>query len=599
MSAPHGEENLIQNPSAPRELLILYATETGTARETADRIARECRRARFQSHVQSMDAYPQEALISEHLVIFVVSTTGWGAEPRAMTSLWNMLLRSDLPDDLFEDMFFCVFGLGDTAYEKFCWPAKKLSRRMQSLGGYEICPRGEGDEQHRLEIDGALDPWVEHLLEVLLHLYPLPSPHGQDTIPVGRPPPRVSVRDVASDSSPVPLDEDEKYHTALVKCNTRITAEDWFQDVRHFEFSFKEDVKYNPGDVAVIHPFAAASEVDSFLVTMGWASVADDLFTVEHTMRDQTLPDHLPNIISLRILFTRYLDFNAVPRRSFFQLLRYFATDELEREKLDEFVSIEGADEMYDYCQHVKRTIWEVLSEFRSARIPREYVFDLFPPLRPREFSIASSIEFHPREIHLCVAIVRYRTKLKIPRKGVCTSYLTGLQSGDTLRIGIRKGFISLPTDANTPVVCVGPGTGIAPMRAVIEQRVFAGYSNTTLYFGCRSAHKDQHYRSEWEVYGEEQKLRYRVACSRDGPEGSKRTYVQDLIRNDARDIWEILGPQQGILIISGSSNKMPAAVREAVQGAAETMGGMSKSEAAEYVAAMERDGRLIEECWS
>lgn len=92
----------------------------------------------------------QEALISEHLVIFVVSTTGWGAEPRAMTSLWNMLLRSDLPDDLFEDMFFCVFGLGDTAYEKFCWPAKKLSRRMQSLGGYEICPRGEGDEQHRL-----------------------------------------------------------------------------------------------------------------------------------------------------------------------------------------------------------------------------------------------------------------------------------------------------------------------------------------------------------------------------------------------------------------------------------------------------------------
>jgi hypothetical protein len=103
-------------------------------------------------------------------------------------------------------------------------------------------------------------------------------------------------------------------------------------------------------------------------------------------------------------------------------------------------------DEMYDYCQRVKRTIWEVLSEFRSARIPREYVFDLFPPLRPREFSIASSIEvssshhfssthsdprqLHPREIHLCVAIVRYRTKLKIPRKGVCTSYLSGLQLG-------------------------------------------------------------------------------------------------------------------------------------------------------------------------
>ncbi|KAJ8591222.1 riboflavin synthase domain-like protein, partial [Rhizopogon salebrosus TDB-379] len=525
-----------------------------------------------------MDAYPPEALISEHLVIFVISTTGWGTEPRAMTSLWNMLLRSDLPDDLFEDMFFCVFGLGDTAYEKFCWPAKKLSRRMKSLGGYEICTRGEGDEQHPLGIDGVLDPWVEHLLEVLLQHYPLPLAQEQDTIPADRPPPRVSIGDVTSDAilNPYPLDEDEKYHTTSVKCNKRTTAEDWFQDVRHFEFSFKEDIKYNPGDVAVVHPFAAVSEVDLFLVTMGWENLADDMFTVEHTMLDQTFPDHVPNIVSLRILFTRYLDFNAVPRRSFFQLLRYFATDELEREKLDEFISIEGADEMYDYCQRVKRTIWEVLSEFRSARIPREYVFDLFPPLRPREFSIASSIELHPREIHLCVAIVRYRTKLKIPRKGVCTSYLSGLQLGDTLRIGIRKGFISLPTDANTPVVCVGPGTGVAPMRAVIEQRVYAGYNNTTLYFGCRSANKDQHYRSEWEAYAEEQSLRYRVACSRDGPEGSRRTYVQDLMEKDAQDIWKMLGQQRGILIISGSSNKMPAAVREAVRCAVETMGGRS-----------------------
>ncbi|KAG2095664.1 uncharacterized protein F5147DRAFT_818907, partial [Suillus discolor] len=260
----------------------------------------------------------------------------------------------------------------------------------------------------------------------------------------------------------------------------------------HFEFSFKDDIKYNPGDVAVIHPSAAASEVNSFLVTMGWTNVADDFFTVEHKMLDQTLPDHLPKIVSLRILFTRYLDFNAVPRCSFFQLLRYFATDELECEKLDEFVSIEGAvhvlDEMYDYCQRMKRTTWEVLSEFRSARIPREHVFDLFPPLRPREFSIASSIEaiqftsefcqLHPREIHLCVAIVCYRTKLKIHRKGVCTSYLSGLKLGDTLRIGLRKGFISLPTDPNTPVVCVGPGTGIAPMRAVIEQRIHEGHNS-------------------------------------------------------------------------------------------------------------------------
>ncbi|KAJ8593621.1 hypothetical protein M405DRAFT_858799 [Rhizopogon salebrosus TDB-379] len=141
-------------------------------------------------------------------------------------------------------------------------------------------------------IDGALDPWVEHLLDVLLQHYPLPLAQEEDTIPADRLPPRVSIGDVTSDATmdPDSLDADEKYHTALVKCNKQTTTEDWFQDVRHFEFSFEEDIKYNPGDVAVVvavvHPFA------------GWENLADDMFTVEHTMLDQTFPDHVPNIVS-------------------------------------------------------------------------------------------------------------------------------------------------------------------------------------------------------------------------------------------------------------------------------------------------------------
>lgn len=95
-------------------------------------------------------------------------------------------------------------------------------------------------------IDGALDPWIEHLLDVLTQLYPLPFPHERDILATGRPPPRISISDVTSDPSvnKDPLDEDEQYHMAVVKCNRRITAEDWYQDVRHFEFSFKENIKY-------------------------------------------------------------------------------------------------------------------------------------------------------------------------------------------------------------------------------------------------------------------------------------------------------------------------------------------------------------------
>ncbi|KAI0363943.1 riboflavin synthase domain-like protein [Pilatotrama ljubarskyi] len=548
-----------------------------------------------------MDAYSPTELINEHLVIFVVSTTGSGHEPRAMTPLWNMLLRADLPEDLFEDLAFAVFGLGDSAYEKFCWPAKLLSRRLVKLGATELCPRGEGDEQHHLGIDGALGPWMRQLSSVLTHIYPLPESVVEEA-PDNLPCPRVSISDAAPSAQLTRLDPlvtDREYHLATVTYNKRITAEDWYQDVRHFEFSFEDDIQYSPGDVAVIHPEAISADVESLLSSIGFANTADDPIEIKHTLEDQSLPDHLPTTTTLREIFTRYVDINAVPRRSFFALLKHFAQDELEREKLEEFLSEEGADEMYEYCQRPRRTIREVLEEFRSAKIPREYIFDLFPPLRPRQFSIASSVKKYPRSIHLCIAIVQYRTMLKIPRRGVCTSWLARLQPGDQLQIGIQKGFITLPSDATTPVICVGPGTGVAPMRAVIQERIHDDIHENTLYFGCRSSSKDQHYGDEWRKYASSGELTYRAAFSRDGPEGAPRTYVQDLIREDVKRIWELVGEKAAWVYISGSANKMPAAVRAAIRHALQSEGGMTEEDAKEYVVKMEKEGRLIEECWS
>ncbi|KAF8903479.1 hypothetical protein CPB84DRAFT_1814646 [Gymnopilus junonius] len=584
-----------------RSLLIIYATETGNAQDAADYIARQCRRVAFRCRVIDIESFSLPDLLSEAIVIFVVSTTGSGVEPRSMTPFWKNLLRGDLPPDTFEDLYFSVFGLGDTAYEKFCWAAKKLSRRLESLGASELYERGEGDEQHPLGIDGTLLPWTEGLLNTLLDISPLPP--GIEIKPANvLPSTRVSLNPTSQttlESSADPLKSDTLYHTATVKANDRITAEDWYQDVRHFEIDFDDDIQYDPGDVAIIHPSASSTDVDSFLFTMSWTDSADQPFEIEQVMHDQSLPDHLPKITTLRDLFTRFLDFNAVPRRSFFQYLRHFTSDDLEREKLDEFLLPEGAEELFEYCYRVRRTIHEVLSEFQHVKIPKDYIFDVFPAIRPREFSIASSIKKHPHQIHLCVAIVKYRTKLKIPRKGICTSYLSTLKAGDTIRVGIKKGLLKLPDDNDTPVICVGPGTGIAPMRSVIEQRTASGAHANTLYFGCRSEPKDHHYGSEWQAYLEKQQLQYRAAFSRDSPEGQKRTYVQDLIRQDSEDIWKLVGEHKGWVLISGSSNKMPAAVKEAVAFAAEKHGGLSADQAKEYVQSMIKEGRLIEECWS
>ncbi|PFH47620.1 hypothetical protein AMATHDRAFT_82115 [Amanita thiersii Skay4041] len=588
------------NQDSFNHLLILYATETGNTQDAADTIARQCRRLSLRARILSIEDYPLPDLVSEELVIFVVSTTGSGQEPRSMTPFWHMLLRSDLPTDLFEDMTFAVFGLGDTAYEKFCWPAKKLSRRLLSLGAVELCERGEADDQHQLGIDGALVPWIETLLRALLGYLSLP-PGMTDTQPSSAPPPRVRLTriEATSDKNQPQIPSRESRYQAKVKCNTRITATDWFQDVRHLELDFDQDIQYSPGDVAVIYPIASSKDVDSFLQDMEWASGADDAYTMEHIMSDQTLPSNLPSVITFKELFTRHLDFNAVPKRSFFQYLRYFATDELEVERLDEFLSLEGADELYDYCFGVRRTIREVLMEFRHTKIPKDYIFDIFPPLRPRQFSIASSVKKHPRQIHLCIAIVKYRTKLKVPRRGVCTSYISRLEPGNELLIGIQRGFIRLPPDKNTPILCIGPGTGIAPMRSVIEERIHAGSTANTLYFGCRSASKDHHYGSEWTEYAERQKIAYRPAFSRDGPTGTKRVYVQDRIEQYAEETWELVGKAGAWVFISGSSNKMPTAVKNAIKAAAEIYGGYSADDASRYIEDMIQEGRLIEECWS
>ncbi|KAI0819807.1 riboflavin synthase domain-like protein, partial [Trametes gibbosa] len=599
-SVPSSSTNHVDDHD-DRILTILYATETGTAQDVADRLARLCRGLYIRARVHSMDAYNPTELINEHLVIFVISTTGSGQEPRAMTPLWNMLLRADLPEDLFEDLAFSAFGLGDSAYEKFCWPAKLLVRRLLKLGASELSARGEGDDQHHLGVDGALGPWMKTLSSVLMQIYPLPEGVVQEPFD-GLPPARVSISAASAGAEQTrkdPLVMDREYHHATVMCNKRITAEDWYQDVRHFDFSLGDEIQYNPGDVAVIHPEAIKEDVESFLACIGYANLADDPIDVQHVLKDQSLPDHLPSTTTLREIFTRYLDFNAVPRRSFFAILKHFAQDELEREKLEEFLSEEGADDMYEYCQRPRRTIREVLEEFRSAKIPRQYIFDLFPPLRPRQFSIASSVKTHPKSIHLCIAIVQYRTLLKIPRRGVCTSWLSRLKPGDQLLIGVQKGFITLPQNPKIPVICIGPGTGVAPMRAVVQERIHDGIQATTLYFGCRSASKDHHYGDEWEKFASAGMLTYRVAFSRDAPEGTPRTYVQNLIRDDAKRINELVGENEAWVFISGSSNKMPAAVRAAIQHALVSEGGMSVHGAQDFVVKMEKDGRLIEECWS
>jgi sulfite reductase alpha subunit-like flavoprotein len=160
------------------------------------------------------------------------------------------------------------------------------------------------------------------------------------------------------------------------------------------------------------------------------------------------------------------LDIFGRPRRYFFHLLSFFALDELHAEKLREFATTEGQNDLYTYAHSMKRTTFEVLQDFTSVKVPLKYLLDLIPVIRPRSFSISSNFRLDQSKIQLLVAVVNFKTKMQKPRVGVCTDWMRTLNIGgndvffilDSIRFNISKGTMKLPTKSNVPIVCIATG---------------------------------------------------------------------------------------------------------------------------------------------
>lgn len=178
--------------------------------------------------------------------------------------------------------------------------------------------------------------------------------------------------------------------------------------------------------------------------------------------------------MTLNMLFLYFLDICGRPRRNFFQLLSFFALSEQHAERLKELASPEGQDDLFAYCYAPRRTILEVFSDF-PCHIPLDYLLDLIPEMKPRSFSISSSPSHHLNSIHLTVAIIDYKTILKERRSGVCTSWISCWKPGETVHFKIQKGALDLVKDINIPIILIGPGTGLAPMRSFLFERIQQG----------------------------------------------------------------------------------------------------------------------------
>ncbi|KAK3527280.1 hypothetical protein QTP86_018608 [Hemibagrus guttatus] len=349
-------------------LLLLYGSQTGTAQDTAERIGRQAQRRRVGVRVQALDTYNVANLISEALVVFVCSTTGQGDPPDNMKNFWRFLFRKSLPSGSLCRLDYAVLGLGDSSYPKFNFVAKKLHKRLLQLGANALLPVGLADDQHDLGPDGVIDPWLNLFWQKALALYPPPadlSPiHDEDPLPpryvfhfLDYATEKPLVKPMLADGQVLP--SSFQPFPARVVSNQKVTAPCHFQDVRLIEFDITgSNIQYSAGDVVMLRPCNSTEDVEHFCQLLRLNP--DNYFVLKPTDTNTApVPARLPQPCSVRFLVQEFLDIAAVPRRSFFELLATFATNELEREKLAEFSSAQGQNELHSYCNRPRRTALE------------------------------------------------------------------------------------------------------------------------------------------------------------------------------------------------------------------------------------------------
>ncbi|KAL9645821.1 hypothetical protein ABK040_003553 [Willaertia magna] len=640
-----------------RKITILYGSQTGCAQEIAERIQRDAKRRHFQVKLSALDDFPIQHLFlptnatttTNHeemdtqqqqgsLFIFVVSTTGQGDEPDNMKKFWTFLRRKSLTANCLNHLKFTVFGLGDSSYQKFNFVAKKLHRRLLQLGAKEFYTRGFADDQHPNGVDGTLVKWLVGLWDCVMKLYPLPA--GVEIIQptlLFEPRYKVHVNDVLMGSGGDnsvgqsqqqlvgQLGETLDYYSGLpsnaivakVIENSRMTSENHWQDVRHIVFDISSSsngqeeeeplLKYEPGDVVGFYPKNLHEPIYQLLNRLNLNG--EQKIYIEKIDKDAPDFPFQNRAITIFELFERYLDIQGTPRRYFFELASHFAMDSEEKERLEYFGSSDGTDDLYRYNHKEKRTYVEVFEDFKSIKLPKlDFLLDLIPQMKPRYFSISSSQSMYPNQIHICVAIVKFTTPFKRTRFGVCTSWLTTLDPVNNnniqIPIWITKGTMTLPKSLETPMIMVGPGTGVAPFRSFIQDRLIKLESSTgvplgksVIVFGNRNYNDDFLYKDDFEQLEEVEQMNFKLltAFSRDQ---SNKFYVQHKLFQESKFIYDLVMNKHAYVYVAGNAKRMPTDVYNAFVKIIQQEGNITQEEAIKYLSQMDATKRYQQETW-
>ncbi|ELY3412293.1 NADPH-dependent assimilatory sulfite reductase flavoprotein subunit [Cronobacter sakazakii] len=543
---------VMQTPAAPASVITLIsASQTGNARRVAEALRDDLLAAQLNVNLVNAGDYKFKQIAQEKLLIVVASTQGEGDPPEEAVALHKFLLSKKAPK--LDGTAFAVFGLGDTSYEHFCQAGKDFDTRLAELGAERLLDRVDAD----VEYQAAAQAWRQRVVDVLKARVPKEAPSQAAITASGA----VNLVDSTPYTKESPL-------TATLSVNQKITGRHSEKDVRHIEIDLGDaGLRYQPGDALGVWYQNDPALVQELLELL-WLKGDEPVTVGEKTLPlSEALQWHFELTVNTAAIVENY----ATLTRS--EALLPLVGDKAK---------------LQDYAA---RTPIVDMVRFAPAQLEADQLLGLLRPLTPRLYSIASSQAEVENEVHITVGVVRFDIEGRA-RAGGASSYLADrLEEDSEVRVFIEHNDnFRLPTTPETPVIMIGPGTGIAPFRAFMQQREADGATGKNwLFFGNPHFTEDFLYQVEWQRYVKEGLLtRIDLAWSRDQ---DHKIYVQDKIREQGAELWRWIH-EGAHLYVCGDANRMAKDVEQALLEVIAAYGGMDAEAADEYLSELRVERR-------